>query len=260
MKLDFFGLADQCSGDYCDIILLVLIILFVLLFFLIIYYVIRRKLRSLKGKIYDKQRKSFKKKESLHNQIKTIDLFEKKPEKIRKPKIIEKEKKILRISVPRDASRSPSKIIQSKLEIKYLDNTPEIDILKKNSKKDNSIKISNFLINEKLYGERLKKKRRMYADDQSIQYENNSNLSFGSNNNSSIPNFMNFANPQQKYGENHEPKEKFIKIVLFQKEEEQKETKEIITNFTNIRDINVSNQNLKEKSNNISLQIIKFDE
>jgi len=270
MGLDFFGLNDKCSVRYCNILVLIVIIFTCLLLLTVIYF-IRRKMRSRKAKIQSKIKKTASKKRETLPDLQTVERMEKKPSNSRflKPKIIEKQRKMFKIFIPKNPKNSldgeKTNIIHNtelmKLDVKFFKEKPEVE---KNKVKEKKPRLSNFLINESLYQIRLRNKKQMYPDDRSIQYENCSDLCFESKQNS-IPNLIN-ANGKKEVEKEKcmETKEKFIKVVIFEKKEEFVENRECRKNFYiekdfdgGMREEGVKNTNVGRKE---SVKIIDFDE
>ena len=274
MSIDIFNINDKCAIEDCSLVLLIIIV-FIIVFMLVFAYIIRRKLRSNKGKIHGKINKS--QTQSLPFEIPkkgevTMNGRKKNiPRKLLKPKRIEKQKKITKISVPINTrERFSVQIDPLQLDVQYFENSPQKKIptpVEKNSIKTDKNK--NILINETLYKERLKHKKQMFPDDHSIQFENISNFSFESKNNS-VASFYQNKNKAKSNEKIVESTEKFIKIILFQKEEEP-DTNKIRPNFFNINQEKRKNcyidKDLTRFPNekrtiipNESIKIIRFDE
>lgn len=235
MSLDFFGFDEECALPYCSLIILIIIIFGMLITFVVVFIIVRRRIRERKKKIHQKPKRAITTTQMNTLPAKPIpDLFDKKPKKIFWPKTSDKDKKIVKIPVPQNSclegKNKPSENIK---------NSPSQRTFTFEGKKKNN----NLLLNRKLYLERLMHKKQMYADDPSVQFENISNLSIESRNNS-LPN-LKVTNPENKELENEE---QFIKIVLFQREDSKKGQK----NFGNLG----FNKNFEEKE----IGVVKFDE
>ena len=144
MSTDFFGIDEKCSISYCSLIIVIIIIISPFLFLLI--YLIRRKIRSLKRKIQQRIKANTRKttKKQLPDP-KTMERFSKKPQNFPKSKLIEKDRKIMKISCPAQTlENNQEKNDPMKLDITYLENN-KIETKSKNTKLGNK----QNLINEK---------------------------------------------------------------------------------------------------------------
>lgn len=252
MSLDFFGFDETCGIPACSIIVLIIVILFGFLVLLIILFLIRHRIRSNRRKIHQKAKRNQNLEEEISDPAKAS---RKKQKKRFKPKIIEKDKKILKVNVPPNTTSGQklenetfsiknSQFLRQHFEEKTKEKEKNGEVLGKGSI---YCVDKNFLLNKNLYLTRLEHKKHMYPDDPSVQFENVSNFSFEESKNNSVPNFFN-SNKRavSKDGLKEGIKEEgFIKIVLFERENSKTKQK--------------NTKNMKENPNKINKNFEKKD-